>query len=55
MKTEIKLLIEKQRSGDNLCTDEIRTLMLYALVLLKEFEQLTLGSIARSNKLLGKQ
>lgn len=52
MKFEIKLLIEKQQAGNALRADEIRTMMFYALDLLKEFEQHTLASIERANYIL---
>ena len=55
MKYEIQLLIEKQQSGSELCADEIRSMMFYALDLLKEFEQHTLASIERANNILSEQ
>lgn len=55
MRHDIKLLIEKQQSGTALCTDEIRSMMFYALDLLKEFEQHTLASIERANCILADQ
>ena len=52
MRHEIKLLIERYKTGSALSTDEIRSMMFYALDLLNEFEQHTLASIDRANNLL---
>jgi len=55
MKTEIRILIEQQKAGKKLSPNEIRTLMLYAKEILKEFEGHTLASIKRAHKLIGEQ
>lgn len=41
MKAEISLLIAKQEAGNKLSTEEIRSLMKYALELLKDFRRMT--------------
>ena len=51
MKTEISLLIAKQRAGNKLSGTEIITLMNYALELLKEFGRITELGIAKIRKL----
>lgn len=55
MKTEIKLIFEKHQSGTKLGEDEIRTLMIYCLELLGDFERLTKDSINRAHQLLSEQ
>ena len=50
MRTEIRLLLDKHAAGIELGNEDIRTLMFAALDTLKEFERLTLESIARINK-----
>ncbi|MBL8525674.1 MAG: hypothetical protein JNN20_18490 [Betaproteobacteria bacterium] len=52
MKLEIQLLMDRQRAGEALGGEEIRTLMLYAIELLKEFNQHTLDSIEFAHNML---
>lgn len=52
MKAEIKFLMDQQQTGNKLTTENIRTLMNYALELLNEFEQLTQQRIAQLRKSL---
>lgn len=50
MRKEIRLLLDKHAAGVELGNEDIRTLMFAALDTLKEFERLTLESVARVNK-----
>ncbi|MDB5875654.1 MAG: hypothetical protein JWQ07_5096 [Ramlibacter sp.] len=55
MKTEFEMLSAKHRAGDKLGTEEIRSLMTYALELLKEFERHTDASIEYGHQLIAEQ
>lgn len=55
MKTECEMLIAKQKAGGKLGTGEIRTLMLYALELLRDFRAQTQANIDRAHKLIGER
>ena len=49
MRTETRLLLKKHAAGIELGNDDILALMFAALDSLKEFQRLTLESIARMN------
>jgi hypothetical protein len=53
MKPEFKMLIAKQEAGYKLSMEEIRSLMSYALELLREFDAETQASIRRLRLRLG--
>lgn len=55
METEIDLITAKHKAGEILSNGEIRTLMNYALELLREFRAETEASIDRAKKILAER